>query len=51
MKQLEKKTGKRYVYNRCRRDRKCDHPYDIVYTNFVDNIVYEDEYQIAVRIE
>lgn len=30
---------------------KYDHPYDIVYTNFVDNIVYEDVYQIAVRIE
>lgn len=29
---------------------KYDHPYDVVYTNFVDNIVYEDEYQIAVRI-
>ena len=30
---------------------KYNHPYDIVYTNFVGNIVYEDEYQIAVRIE
>lgn len=30
---------------------KYRHPYDVVYTNFVDNIVYEDEYQIAVRIE
>ena len=30
---------------------KYNHPYDIVYTNFVENIVYEDEYQIAVRIE
>ena len=30
---------------------KYDHPYDIVYTNFVDNIVYEDAYQIAVRVE
>lgn len=29
---------------------KYKHPYDVVYTNFVDNIVYEDEYQIAVRI-
>lgn len=28
---------------------KYDHPYDIVYTNFVDNVVYEDEYQIAVH--
>ena len=30
---------------------KYNHPYDIVHTNFVGNIVYEDEYQIAVRIE
>ena len=30
---------------------KYDHPYDIVYTNFVDNVVYEDEYQIAVRVD
>lgn len=25
--------------------------YDIVYTNFVGEIVYEDEWQIAVRVE
>ena len=30
---------------------KYNHPYDIVYTNIVENIVYEDAYQIAVRIE
>lgn len=30
---------------------KYNHPYDIVYTNFVENIVYEDGYQIAVRTE
>ena len=30
---------------------KYNHPYDIVYTNFVDDFVYEDAYQIAVRIE
>ena len=27
------------------------HPYDIVYTNAVGSIVYEDEWQIAVRVE
>ena len=26
-------------------------PYDVVYTNFVGNIVYEDDWQIAVRVE
>ena len=30
---------------------KYNHPYDIVYTNFVENIIYEDEYQIAIRTE
>ena len=30
---------------------KYDHPYDIVYTNYVGDIVYEDKYQIAVRVE
>lgn len=30
---------------------KYKHPYDVVYTNFVDNIIYEDDFQIAVRIE
>lgn len=30
---------------------KYKHPYDVVYTNFVDNIIYEDDYQVAVRIE
>ena len=29
---------------------KCNHPYDVVYTNFVGEIVYEDEYQVAVRV-
>lgn len=28
---------------------KYGHPYDCVYTNFVGEIVYEDEYQVAVR--
>lgn len=27
------------------------HPYDVVYTNFVGNVVYEDEWQVAVRVE
>ena len=26
-------------------------PYDVVYTNFVGGIVYEDEWQVAVRVE
>ena len=30
---------------------KYDHPYDIVYTNFVGTIIYEDEWQVAVRVE
>ncbi len=30
---------------------KYDHPYDIVYTNHVGTIVYEDEWQVAVRVE
>ena len=30
---------------------KYDHPYDIVYTNFVGTIVYEDEWQIGVKVE
>ena len=29
---------------------KYDKPYDIVYTNFVGTIVYEDEWQIAVSV-
>ena len=29
---------------------KYNHPYDVVYTNFVGDIVYEDEYQVAVRV-
>lgn len=27
------------------------HPYDIIYTNFVGEIVYEDDWQIAVRVD
>ncbi len=27
------------------------HPYDIVYTNAVGTIVYEDDWQIAVRVD
>ena len=30
---------------------KYNHPYDVVYTNFVENMVYEDEFQIAVRLD
>lgn len=30
---------------------KYNKPYDIVYTNFVGEIVYEDAWQIAVRVE
>ena len=26
-------------------------PYDVVYTNFVGSIVYEDEWQVAVRVQ
>lgn len=30
---------------------KYNHPYDVVYTNFVGEIIYEDEWQVAVRVE
>lgn len=30
---------------------KYNHPYDVVYTNFVGAIVYEDEWQVAVAVE
>ena len=30
---------------------KYNKPYDIVYTNFVGEIIYEDDWQIAVRVE
>ncbi len=30
---------------------KYKHPYDVVYTNFVENIIYEDDYQVVARIE
>ena len=30
---------------------KYSHPYDVIYTNFVGDIVYEDEWQVAVRLE
>ena len=30
---------------------KYQKPYDVVYTNFVGTIVYEDEWQVAVRVE
>ncbi len=30
---------------------KYNHPYDIVYTNFIGEIVYEDKWQVAVRVD
>lgn len=30
---------------------KYNKPYDVVYTNFVGTIVYEDDWQIAVKVE
>ena len=30
---------------------KYGHPYDIVYTNYVGTIIYEDDWQVAVRVE
>lgn len=30
---------------------KYEHPYDIVYTNYVGTIVYEDKWQVGVRVE
>lgn len=30
--------------------QKYNHPFDVVYTNFPGEIVYEDEYQVAVKI-
>ena len=30
---------------------KYNHPYDVVYTNFVGKIVYEDAFQVAVLVE
>ena len=30
---------------------KYDKPYDVVYTNFVGTIIYEDEWQIAVQVK
>lgn len=30
---------------------KYNHPYDVVYTNFVGAIVYEDEWQVVVAVE
>lgn len=28
-----------------------DHPYDVVYTNYVGTVVYEDEWQVAVLVD
>lgn len=30
---------------------KYSHPYDVVYTNFVGEIVYEDKWQVAVKTQ
>lgn len=30
---------------------KYQKPYDVVYTNFVGTIVYEDDWQVAVRVD
>ena len=30
---------------------KYNYPYDVVYTNFAGEIVYEDEFQVAVRLD
>ncbi len=30
---------------------KYNHPYDLVYTNFIGKIVYEDEFQVAVQVD
>lgn len=30
---------------------KYNHPFDLVYTNYVGEIVYEDEWQVAVKVE
>ena len=30
---------------------KYEHPYDIVYTNFIGTVIYEDEWQVSVRVE
>ena len=28
---------------------KYEHPYDVVYTNFIGKIIYEDEYQVVTE--
>ena len=30
---------------------KYNHPYDMVYTNYVGEIVYEDKWQVAVKVD
>ena len=30
---------------------KYEHPYDVVYTNYVGTVVYEDEWQVAVLVD
>ncbi len=30
---------------------KYEHPYDVIYTNYVGTVIYEDEWQVAVKVE
>lgn len=30
---------------------KYEHAYDVIYTNYVGTIIYEDDWQVAVRVE
>ena len=30
---------------------KYEHPYDVVYTNYVGTVVYEDDWQVAVLVD
>lgn len=30
---------------------KYEHPYDVVYTNYVGTVVYEDEWQVVVLVD
>ena len=30
---------------------KYEHPFDMVYTNYVGEIIYEDEWQVAVKVD
>lgn len=30
---------------------KYEHPYDVIFTNFMGKIVYEDKWQVAVKVD